>query len=77
VERTSTSTLAELLLKEFKKDSGIGLSSDQMAIQRIREAAEKADTTQTEINLPFTTADASSPKHINMKTSRSPCQPSC
>jgi molecular chaperone DnaK len=61
---------------ELKKDSGIDSSSDQMTIQRIREAAEKAkielsSTTQTEINLPFITADASGPKHINMKTSRS------
>jgi len=69
-------TLVEFLLNEFKKDSGIDLSSDQMAIQRIREAAEKAkielsSTTQTEINLPFITADASGPKHINLKVMRS------
>ncbi|AQZ15126.1 ECM10 (YEL030W) and SSC1 (YJR045C) [Zygosaccharomyces parabailii] len=67
------------LLKEivarFKKESGIDLSKDRMAIQRIREAAEKAkielsSTVSTEINLPFITADASGPKHINMKFSR-------
>ncbi|KAJ4483567.1 heat shock protein 70 family [Lentinula aciculospora] len=68
--------LVEHLLNEFKKESGIDLSGDRMAIQRIREAAEKAkielsSTTQTEINLPFITADASGPKHINMKLSRS------
>lgn len=67
------------LLKEivarFKKESGIDLSQDRMAIQRIREAAEKAkielsSTVSTEINLPFITADASGPKHINMKFTR-------
>ncbi|EJD08018.1 heat shock protein [Fomitiporia mediterranea MF3/22] len=68
--------LVEFILKEFKKESGSDLSSDRMAIQRIREAAEKAkielsSTQQTEINLPFITADASGPKHINMKLLRS------
>lgn len=68
--------LVEHLLNEFKKESGIDLSGDRMAIQRIREAAEKAkielsSTTQTEINLPFITADASGPKHINTKLLRS------
>ena len=67
------------LLKEivanFKKESGISLENDRMAIQRIREAAEKAkielsSTVATEINLPFITADASGPKHINMKFTR-------
>ena len=63
------------ILSEFKKESGIDLGQDRMAIQRIREAAEKAkielsSTTQTEINLPFITADASGPKHINMKLGR-------
>ncbi|KAH0829095.1 heat shock protein 70 family [Lanmaoa asiatica] len=67
--------LVEHILKEFQKESGISLSQDRMAIQRIREAAEKAkielsSTTQTEINLPFITADASGPKHINLKLSR-------
>ncbi|KAI0313308.1 heat shock protein 70 [Amylostereum chailletii] len=64
------------ILNEFKKESGIDLSGDRMAIQRIREAAEKAkielsSTSQTEINLPFITADASGPKHINTKLLRS------
>jgi molecular chaperone DnaK len=68
--------LVNHLLKEFKKDTGIDLSADRMAIQRIREAAEKAkielsSTSQTEINLPFITADASGPRHINTKLMRS------
>jgi molecular chaperone DnaK len=68
--------LVNHLLAEFKKDSGIDLSTDRMAIQRIREAAEKAkielsSTSQTEINLPFITADASGPRHINSKLLRS------
>ncbi|KAI6145549.1 heat shock protein [Pisolithus tinctorius] len=63
------------ILNEFKKESSIDLSQDRMAIQRIREAAEKAkielsSTTQTEINLPFITADATGPKHINLKLNR-------
>ncbi|KAF2665611.1 hsp70-like protein [Microthyrium microscopicum] len=69
-------TLVRHLLDAFKKESGIDLSKDRMAIQRIREAAEKAkielsSATQTDINLPFITADASGPKHINSKLSRS------
>ncbi|KAI5120280.1 hypothetical protein M0805_005337 [Coniferiporia weirii] len=69
-------TLVEHILKEFKKESGSDLGADRMAIQRIREAAEKAkielsSTSQTEINLPFITADASGPKHINIKLLRS------
>lgn len=68
--------LVEHLLKEFKKESGMDLSKEPMAIQRIREAAEKAkielsSTQQTEINLPFISADASGPKHINVKILRS------
>ncbi|EGO26396.1 hypothetical protein SERLADRAFT_463424 [Serpula lacrymans var. lacrymans S7.9] len=68
--------LVDYILNEFKKESGIDLSGDRMAIQRIREAAEKAkielsSTSQTEINLPFITADASGPKHINSKLMRS------
>lgn len=67
--------LVDYILKDFQKETGIDLSKDRMAIQRIREAAEKAkielsSTTQTEINLPFVTADASGPKHINKKFSR-------
>ncbi|KZT74017.1 heat shock protein 70 [Daedalea quercina L-15889] len=68
--------LVQHILNEFKKDSGLDLSKDPMAVQRIREAAEKAkielsSTSQTEINLPFITADASGPKHINLKILRS------
>ncbi|KIK09236.1 hypothetical protein K443DRAFT_671724 [Laccaria amethystina LaAM-08-1] len=68
--------LVEHLLNEFKSESGIDLKNDRMAIQRVREAAEKAkielsSTTQTEINLPFITADASGPKHVNKKLNRS------
>ncbi|CCK73457.1 Hsp70 family ATPase SSC1 NDAI_0G04730 [Naumovozyma dairenensis CBS 421] len=63
------------IVSRFKSESGIDLENDRMAIQRIREAAEKAkielsSTVSTEINLPFITADASGPKHINMKFSR-------
>jgi len=68
--------MLEHLVDGFKKESGITLKGDGMAIQRVGEAAEKAKielswTTQTEINLPFITADASSPKHINSKLMRS------
>merc|ERR1712230_92579 len=68
--------LVRHLVQQFKKDSGIDISNDRMAIQRIREAAEKAkielsSSMQTDINLPFITADSSGPKHINMKLSRS------
>ncbi|KAF5321061.1 hypothetical protein D9619_001668 [Psilocybe cf. subviscida] len=68
--------LVEYILKEFKKENGLDLHGDQMAIQRVREAAEKAkielsSTTQTEINLPFITADASGAKHLNLKLMRS------
>jgi molecular chaperone DnaK len=64
------------LVTEFKKDSGIDLTKDKMALQRLKEAAEKAKmelstTMETEINLPFITADASGPKHLLMKLSRS------
>ena len=67
--------LVRHLVQQFKKDSSIDLSSDRMAIQRIREAAEKAkielsSSLQTDINLPFITADASGPKHINQKLTR-------
>ncbi|KAM0750116.1 heat shock protein 70 [Meredithblackwellia eburnea MCA 4105] len=67
--------LVNYLVAEFKKDSGLDLSKDPMAIQRIREAAEKAkielsSTAQTDVNLPYITADASGPKHINLKLSR-------
>jgi molecular chaperone DnaK len=64
------------IVAEFKKDQGIDLGKDKMALQRLREAAEKAKqelstTTETEINLPFVTADASGPKHLALKLSRS------
>ncbi len=67
--------LVEYLTTEFKKESGIDLKADRLALQRLKEAAEKAkielsSTTQTEINLPFITADATGPKHLNMKLSR-------
>jgi len=63
------------IVSEFKKDQGIDLSKDKMALQRLKEAAEKAKmelstTMETEINLPFITADASGPKHLAMKLSR-------
>ncbi|PLW10050.1 hypothetical protein PCASD_24467 [Puccinia coronata f. sp. avenae] len=67
--------LVDHIISEFKKDTGIDLSKDRMAIQRIREAAEKAkielsSTSQTDINLPFITADATGPKHIDIKLGR-------
>jgi molecular chaperone DnaK len=63
------------LIAEFKKDQGIDVSKDKMVIQRLREAAEKAkielsSVSETEINLPFLTADASGPKHMQVKLSR-------
>ncbi len=67
--------IIEWLLNQFKSDSGIDLSQDAMAMQRLKEAAEKAkkelsSTTEADINLPFITADASGPKHLNLKLSR-------
>ena len=67
--------LIEYIAAEFKKDSGVDLSGDPLAMQRLKEAAEKAkielsSTTQTEINLPYITADASGPKHLTLKISR-------
>ncbi len=64
------------LIAEFKKDQGIDLSKDKMALQRLKEAAEKAKielsgAMETEVNLPFITADASGPKHLQIKLSRS------
>src|SRR6187402_568509 len=64
------------IVAEFKKDQGIDLSKDKMALQRLKEAAEKAKqelstTLETEINLPFVTADASGPKHLALKLTRS------
>jgi molecular chaperone DnaK len=65
----------EWIVAEFKKDQGIDLSKDKMALQRLKEAAEKAKcelstTAETEINLPFVTADASGPKHLALKLTR-------
>ena len=64
--------LVDYLADEFKKDQGIDLRKDKLALQRLKEAAEKAkielsSATQTEINLPFITADASGPKHLTLK----------
>ncbi|KAH9655282.1 Heat shock 70 kDa protein 10 [Citrus sinensis] len=69
-------TLLEFLVSEFKRTEGIDLSKDRLALQRLREAAEKAkielsSTTQTDINLPFITADASGAKHLNITLTRS------
>ncbi|MVS99148.1 molecular chaperone DnaK [Devosia marina] len=68
--------LVDYLADEFKKEQGIDLRSDKLALQRLKEAAEKAkielsSSTQTEINLPFITADSSGPKHLTLKLSRS------
>jgi molecular chaperone DnaK len=67
--------VVDYLADEFKKESGIDLRSDKLALQRLKEAAEKAkielsSATQTELNLPFITADASGPKHLTMKLTR-------
>jgi len=69
-------TLLEYLVNEFKRSDNIDLTKDNLALQRLREAAEKAkielsSTTQTEINLPFITADASGAKHLNITLTRS------
>ena len=68
--------LVDYLVTEFKKENGIDLKSDKLALQRLKEAAEKAkielsSTQQTEINLPFITADQTGPKHLTMKLTRS------
>ncbi len=68
--------IIDYLADEFKKEQGIDLRQDKLALQRLKEAAEKAkielsSATQTEINLPFITADASGPKHLNIKMTRS------
>jgi len=67
--------IVDYLVGEFKKDNGIDLKSDKLALQRLKEAAEKAkielsSATQTEVNLPFITADKTGPKHINIKLTR-------
>lgn len=67
--------LIDYLVEEFKKESGMNLKGDPLAMQRLKEAAEKAkielsSATQTDVNLPYITADASGPKHLNVKVSR-------
>ena len=67
--------IVNYLINEFKKDNGVDLRNDKLALQRLKEAAEKAkielsSATQTEINLPFITADKTGPKHINLKFTR-------
>jgi len=67
--------IVNYLINEFKKDNGIDLRTDKLALQRLKEAAEKAkielsSATQTEINLPFITADKTGPKHVNLKFTR-------
>uniref|UniRef100_A0A8C9FHY2 Stress-70 protein, mitochondrial n=1 Tax=Pavo cristatus TaxID=9049 RepID=A0A8C9FHY2_PAVCR len=68
--------LLQYIVKEFKRETGVDLTKDNMALQRVREASEKAkcelsSSVQTDINLPYLTMDASGPKHLNMKLSRS------
>ncbi|NOL49556.1 molecular chaperone DnaK [Pelistega europaea] len=67
--------IIDYIIEEFKKEQGVDLSKDVLALQRLKEAAEKAkielsSSTQTEINLPYITADASGPKHLNLKITR-------
>src|SRR5271156_1659058 len=67
--------IIEYIIAEFKKEQGVDLSKDVLALQRLKDAAEKAkielsSTQQTEINLPYVTADASGPKHLNLKITR-------
>lgn len=74
--------LVEYLADEFKKDQGIDLRKDTLALQRLKEAAEKAKhelstAAETDVNLPFITADASGPKHLNLKISRSKFESLC
>lgn len=74
--------IIDWLISEFKKDQGIDISKDRMALQRLKEAAEKAkielsSTMETEINLPFITADATGPKHLVMRLSRAKFEQLC
>jgi len=76
------STLIDYLIEEFKKEQGIDLRSDKMALQRLKEEGEKAkialsSTQSTDINLPFITADASGPKHLNITLTRSKLEQIC
>ena len=74
--------IIDYVANEFKKDQGIDLRSDKMALQRLKEAAEKAkcelsSSMETDVNLPFITADASGPKHLNIKLSRAKLESIC
>ncbi len=74
--------IIDYLISEFKKEQGIDLHTDKMALQRLKEAAEKAKIElstlhETDINLPYVTADASGPKHLTMKLSRSKLESLC
>ncbi len=74
--------IIEYLLAEFRRDQGLDLSKDKMVLQRLREAAEKAkielsSTMETDINLPFLTADASGPKHMNIRLTRAKFEQLC
>lgn len=74
--------IIDFLIQEFKKDQGIDVSKDKMVLQRLKEAGEKAkielsSAMETEINLPFLTADASGPKHLNIKMTRSKLESLC
>lgn len=74
--------LIDYLISEFKKDQGVDVSKDKMVLQRLKEAAEKAkielsSALETEINLPFLTADASGPKHMNIKLTRAKLESLC
>ncbi|MGI6680372.1 MAG: molecular chaperone DnaK [Bdellovibrionota bacterium] len=74
--------IVDYLADEFRKDNGIDLRNDTMALQRLKEAAEKAkhelsSSMETDVNLPFITADASGPKHLNIKLSRSKLEQLC
>ncbi|MBS1987439.1 molecular chaperone DnaK [Candidatus Dependentiae bacterium] len=76
------SVLINYLVEEFKKEQGVDLRNDKMALQRLKEAAEKAkielsSATETEINLPYITADASGPKHLVLKISRAKLENLC
>ena len=76
------STLIDFLIEDFKKEQGVDLASDKMALQRLKEEAEKAkialsSSQSTEINLPFITADASGPKHLNISLTRSKLEQIC
>ena len=75
-------TVVDYLVSEFKKDNAIDLKQDKLALQRLREAAEKAkielsSSTQTEVNLPFITADKTGPKHLNIKLTRAKLESLC